>query len=525
MSQDNLRVLDCTLRDGGYYNNWFFDKDLVCSYVNALSEAGVHFIELGFRNPTTQGLGPLAYTTEDYLNEIELPKGPKYGVMIDAKDFSKEGINISNFFCKKEVSKISLVRVAVNFENYKIAEPLCRDLSELGYKVGLNLMQSHCKTDDRYIEVSSDIEKWNTIEVLYFADSLGNMSHEEVSNISLMLAKGWKGELGIHTHNNKGYALNNSISAINSGITWCDGTISGMGRGAGNVPTENLLTELKHLNIYEGESFELTDIINTFNDMKGTYDWGPNLFYHFAANKNIHPTFVQTLLVDDRYNDNQILKSLNYLSNIPSTSFNEESLQESIFVNEDVSGNWSAKEWLHEQEVLLVANGPSLIDNRDKIYKFVEDKECAVLFLNYNPLLPELTATATVACNQSRILIESDLYNKLNHPLVIPFSRYKELIKDKLRGIELFDYGLNIEQGTFSIDSNKCVLDSTLVAAYSLSLVTAAGCSKIFLAGFDGFSPEDARNIAMERVFKQYCDLEISKPIEFITKSTYSVHQ
>ena len=68
MSQDNLRVLDCTLRDGGYYNNWFFDKDLVCSYVNALSEAGVHFIELGFRNPTTQGLGPLAYTTEDYLN-------------------------------------------------------------------------------------------------------------------------------------------------------------------------------------------------------------------------------------------------------------------------------------------------------------------------------------------------------------------------------------------------------------------------------------------------------------------------
>ena len=144
----NLKILDCTLRDGGYYNNWFFDRELVLSYLKSLREAGVNYIELGFRNPISSGLGPLAYTTEDFLNEINLPQGPKYGVMIDAKDFLKEGIYVSDFFCEKEVSKLDLVRVAVNFESYEKAKPLCNDLYNLGYEVGLNLMQSHSKSDD-----------------------------------------------------------------------------------------------------------------------------------------------------------------------------------------------------------------------------------------------------------------------------------------------------------------------------------------------------------------------------------------
>ncbi len=519
----NLKILDCTLRDGGYYNNWFFDKDLVHTYLNALAKAKVSYIELGFRNPETKGLGPLAYTTEDYLNKLELPEGPIYGVMIDAKDYSKKGVNIVDFFCKKENSKISLVRIAVNFEDYKIAMPLCDELKNLGYVIGLNLMQSQSKSDDRYVEVSKDINQWGTVEVLYFADSLGNMSHDEVENISKMLAKGWKSELGIHTHNNKGYALNNSITAIKTGITWCDGTITGMGRGAGNVTTESLLTELKHLEIYDGEPFELTNVLNTFNNLKEIYGWGPNLFYHFAANKNIHPTFVQTLLSDDRYNEEQTLKSLGYLSNIPSTSFNEDNLQESIFINEDISGSWNADKWLDNKDVLLVANGPSVQENIDKIYKFVEDHKCEVLFLNYNPSLPDLAPKATIACNQSRILIESDLYKNLNHPLVIPLSRYEDLIEDRLKGVEVFDYGLNIKRGAFVIENNTCILDSALVAAYSLSLVTAGGCSRIYLAGFDGFSPEDARNITMVKVLSQYKDLKDSKPINFVTDSNYSI--
>ena len=97
------------------------------------------------------------------------------------------------------------------------------------------------------------------------------------------------------------------------------------------------------------------------------------------------------------------------------------------------------------------------------------------------------------------------------------------MIEDRLKGVEVFDYGLNIKRGAFVIENNTCILDSALVAAYSLSLVTAGGCSRIYLAGFDGFSPEDARNITMVKVLSQYKDLKDSKPINFVTDSNYSI--
>ena len=81
-----FKILDCTLRDGGYYNNWDFSPEVVQAYIHAMVAAKIDYVELGLRNFAQPGfLGAFAYTSEDFLNRLELPEGPTYGVMIDAK--------------------------------------------------------------------------------------------------------------------------------------------------------------------------------------------------------------------------------------------------------------------------------------------------------------------------------------------------------------------------------------------------------------------------------------------------------
>ena len=115
MKRNKIKILDCTLRDGGYYNHWDFDKLIVDRYLKSLKAASIDIVELGFRLlPSNSFLGPFAYTTDEFINKLNLPEGPIYGVMINAKELlnnkkdTKELIN--TLFNHKNESKISLVR-------------------------------------------------------------------------------------------------------------------------------------------------------------------------------------------------------------------------------------------------------------------------------------------------------------------------------------------------------------------------------------------------------------------------------
>ena len=115
-----LKILDCTLRDGGYYNNWKFEHNLVRNYLRAMDACSVDYIELGFRfKSPDDGVGPFGETSEDFLQTLDLPSTLKYAVMINGKEFlqeNKEEIisSIRNVFVDASKSPISLVRVAIN---------------------------------------------------------------------------------------------------------------------------------------------------------------------------------------------------------------------------------------------------------------------------------------------------------------------------------------------------------------------------------------------------------------------------
>lgn len=527
----NIKILDCTLRDGGYYNRWDFDRDIVNRYLRAVNNSSVDVVELGFRTlPKKSFMGPYAYTTDDFINQLDLPEGPIYGVMINGKEFvGNSGSSespINKLFQIKEKSPITLVRIAINFNNVLESELIANQLKDMGYLIGLNMMQAHGKSEEEYIETAKRISSWGVVDVLYFADSLGNMVPEDIQKICQSLKSGWAGSLGIHTHNNKNLALINTMTAIENSVTWCDATITGMGRGAGNVSTENLLLEMSHLGYHKGNANMTQPAVEDFTKLKNKFGWGSNLYYHYASNHGIHPTFVQSLLEDRRYDNQQVLGALEFLADRDSTAYSADGIREAIYGNQiDAVGKWDATGWLNGKDVLVVGAGPSVNKYKDGILQYIEKTESIVLFLNINRYLPASIARATIVSHETRVLFDSQEYQNLNHPIVLPEARLGTLIKNQLAGLEILDYGLTLEEGSFIIGPNGCRLQWPLAAAYALAMVTQAGASKINLVGFDGYSVDDPRQDEMNNVFSNYNSLKESLEIKSLTPTTYHVHQ
>jgi len=526
-----IKILDCTLRDGGYYNKWDFDQETVDRYLTAVKTSSVDVVELGFRSlPQNTFMGPYFYTTDEFINQLDLPKGPIYGVMINGKDFignsGSSEYPINKLFQIKEKSPITLVRIAINFNNVLESESIAKQFKDMGYMVGLNMMQAHGKNEEEYFETAKRISSWGVIDVLYFADSLGNMTPADVQKICQSLKKGWPGTLGIHTHNNKNLALINSMTAVENGVTWCDGTITGMGRGAGNVSTEGLLLEMLRLGYHKGNAKMMQPAVEDFTVLKNKYSWGSNLYYHYASNHGIHPTFVQSLLEDRRYDNQQVLGALEFLADRDSTAYSTDAVRQAIYGDQkEVNGTWDATNWLNRKEVLIIGAGPSVDHYKEGILKYIKKVKPAVLFLNINQYLEPSLAMATIVSHETRALFDSQQYHSLSHPIILPEARLGTLLKAQLKGLEILDYGLALEESSFTIGPNTCRLQWPLAAAYAFAVVTQAKALKISLVGFDGYSADDPRQEEMNDVFIKYCSLKKSLNITSLTPTTYRIRQ
>ena len=137
---------------------------------------------------------------------------------------------------------------ATHFSEIDEVVKICKILKTKKYMVVINLMQITEQNEKNIIEASRKINQ-SKPDVLYFADSLGAMNTKDVFKYVKYLRSHWKGELGIHTHNNLGKAVSNTLSAVENGVTWIDSTVTGMGRGPGNSETEYVLIEIEIMSL------------------------------------------------------------------------------------------------------------------------------------------------------------------------------------------------------------------------------------------------------------------------------------
>ncbi|MEM9354004.1 MAG: aldolase catalytic domain-containing protein [Planctomycetota bacterium] len=299
-----LTTLDCTLRDGGYHNNWRFSTDFARGYLKAAESAGIDVLEIGFRHLQAQpDSGPFACSHDSFLKQLHFPSDVTVAVMVNLSELisSTESLQqrTDHFFPPRSESPVSMVRVAAHFSTVQQAPAVVNRLHERGYRVGVNLMQAPSKQLSE-VENAARIVGVCQPEVLYFADSLGSAYPAQVESIADALRQAWGGEIGFHAHDNRGLALINTLAAAECGVTWLDGTLMGMGRGAGNCRTECLLSELLSTSAEYRPETLYPFLKAHVEPLMQTYGWGPNVLYSLAAEREIHPTYLQEVITHEQ---------------------------------------------------------------------------------------------------------------------------------------------------------------------------------------------------------------------------------
>ena len=515
-------ILDCTLRDGGYYNSWNFSNNLLKKYFLAIEHSSVSHVELGFRFvDKSNGLGSFAYTSEDFIDQLDLPTNKLYGLMINAQDYLKlkDPVNeLKKSFKEAHNSKISFVRIAVDLPSASECIFIAKTLDTLGYSVMINLMQANLYPEKQLTQAIKHIKKWDSVDVLYFADSLGSMLLKDVHALIKLIKKTWHRDIGFHAHNNMHLALSNAIGASEAGCKFCDSTFFGMGRGAGNAQTESLLLETG--GDYENAKMQLA--LKSFETLKKKYNWGPNSMYHFAAKHKIHPTYIQRLIADKRYSSDYVVKTLNYLKDTKSSSFNEEMLSKFTYFSDlHHKGTWNASNYLKGKSVLLIGSGPSVQRSSKKIELFIRKHSPFVITLNINQHLNQAYIDSIIASNINRILLDLELYKTLKCHVILPKACFSNLVKEKVSENFILDYGLSIKENSFKSSSKGCTSEWQEVTAYALLFLLQASPKKLFLAGFDGYSKDDTRHNMLNIIFHKYLSAKNSVEPLSLTASNH----
>jgi 4-hydroxy 2-oxovalerate aldolase len=281
----DVRVLDCSIRDGGICNEWQFPPDLVKRTYRALHAAGVDYMEIGYR--TTPGTfdasacGPWKSTSDDHLASFVDDTGIKLAVMLDWGRATLADLR------PRAQSPVSLVRVACYAKDIDGAIELLHRAQDLGYEVMCNVMAvSTCTPQvvDTFLGRLHD----STIPNVALVDSFGAFYPHHVRYL-IRKYKNWlrpEQRLGIHVHNNQETAFANTIVAVEEGAGLVDATVLGMGRGAGNCPLELLLMYLDSPR-YAVEP--VLELVEEYAAMKRDLQWGYHVPYAITGWLNAHP--------------------------------------------------------------------------------------------------------------------------------------------------------------------------------------------------------------------------------------------
>lgn len=285
-----IKVLDCTIRDGGLINGHLFEDELVQAVYETCQAAGVDYMEVGYKNDkkifAPDKHGAWKYCDEDDIRRIvgDNNSGLKISAMADA-----EKSDYKHDILPKEQSVIDLIRVATYIHQVPTAVDMIKDAKDKGYEVSVNLM-ALSTVQDKELQEALDIFVETPTDVIVIVDSYGSLYSEQIRDYAKRYLKAVKGtgkEIGIHAHNNQQLAFGNTIEAIVMGVNRLDATINGIGRGAGNCPMELLLSFLRN------PKFNLRPVLKCIQDyfvpLGKELEWGALIPYNITAHFNQHP--------------------------------------------------------------------------------------------------------------------------------------------------------------------------------------------------------------------------------------------
>ncbi len=331
-----IKLLDCTLRDGGYINDWRFGKENIAVTINELEESGAEILDLGFIKNEPFDEDRTVYDSIESLSNLIENKKPGITYAAMAEVFRPVP---SELVCNRGDNTIDVVRVIIWKNKHdtegKVVDALqegyeyCKMFAEKGYGLYIQPARVEQYNDEEFIEMLSLYSKLNPLAI-YIVDSWGTMYSDQILHY-LRLADDnldRKVAIGFHGHNNMMQAFGNAVAFLNSGVEReliVDGSVFGMGRGAGNLHSEIIA---KYLNEYEGKSYDVTAFLRIYEKyikklreefiwgftpayfMTATYHANPQYGTYYGITKNIDSTVIGKILQDMPSDDRVLYTTL-----------------------------------------------------------------------------------------------------------------------------------------------------------------------------------------------------------------------
>lgn len=527
-----IKLLDCTLRDGGYINDWNFGHDNLVSVFERLVDAGVDIIEVGFldeRRPFDMDRSIMPNT--DCMAKIYGGVDKKQAMTVGMIDFGTCGLeNIS----PAEDSFLDGIRVIFKKHLREDAMAFCGELSKLGYKVFAQLVSVTSYNEEEMLDLVRLANHYKPYAVS-MVDTYGLMHRNNLMFYFQILNENLDPEIGIgyHAHNNFQMGYANCISMLSKKINRTmivDGTIYGMGKSAGNAPIELVAM---HMNHTLDKNYQISQILEAIDSNIAQFcqqtTWGYNMFYYLAASNDCHPNYV-TYLMDKRTlsvsSINEILGKLEGEKKLLYDKNYIERLYVDYQKNEinDAEYREALANELKGKKVLVVGPGASIKfeNEREKVVEYIEQEKPIVISINF--ITQRIKPDFVFLSNAKRYVQLATKFAKEPHRVIATSN-----VTEATAGA--FEFKLNYST---LIDEDAEIIDNSLMML--LKTLVDVGVERVALAGFDGYSIKSANyyNRAMEYDFvkkkadylnkytKDFLDsLKDKLEIKFVTTSHY----
>jgi 4-hydroxy 2-oxovalerate aldolase len=299
MFREKIKVLDCTIRDGGLVNDHHFDLPFVRAVYKALAEAGIDYMEIGYKNSkrlfNPKDFGKWKFCDDDDIKRVidGIESKTKISVMVDV-----DRVDVDDVLPKKN-SPVDMIRVATYVKDVDKAIHLENHFAAKGYETAVNIMAISKTLDNELTECLHQLEEESKAKIVYIVDSFGSL-YQETTEFLIKKARHIlkTKEVGIHAHNNQQLAFGNTIEAIIHDANYVDATIYGLGRAAGNCPTELVLGFLKNPKY---DIRPVLDVISKeFIPLREKMEWGYIIPYAITGILDEHPRAAIALRDSDK---------------------------------------------------------------------------------------------------------------------------------------------------------------------------------------------------------------------------------
>ena len=521
-----IKLLDCTLRDGGYINDWKFGKDTIVGILDRLSMAEIDLIECGFITEKTvnenYSLFADASAIDAYIKQPSEKAMYVAMIAIGEKEINPEII------CDAADTIIDGIRITFHPDEMKKAFEWANILKKKGYKVFIQHVGSANYDDELILDI---IKKVNQLKpyAFYIVDTLGAMSENDMLHMLHIIDRNLDEnvKLGYHSHNNLQLAFANAqrmmeFDAKRDVIIDC--SVYGMGRGAGNLCTELMVDYMKKRYNKNYDTVPILEIVDNY--LLPIYmqkRWGYTIEYFLASSLDCHPNYVSYLMDKQNIPVRVIRNMLEQIPKEKRVRFDAKAIGDiyNKYQNNYIDDKEEIIKLRNEfkgKEVLIIGSGKSVKTRNEKIRKYISKNKPKVIAINF---VPPIKTDMVFVANQKRFEMIRDSLDMKN---VICTSNING---DTGEG-HVVNYATLLNSGDIVSDSSGMML---------LKLLKRLKVSKVKIAGMDGFKKNYLENYCEKRFVheednatlreknkemrEQFKLIKKEISVEFITPSKY----